>query len=134
MSELSARRPLVAIIEDDAAVLHSLQFALEAQGYEVCLFERAQDAIDSREIQDAGCLLIDYGLPDLDGLSMLEALRRRGLDCPAIIIAGHLNARCRKEAGRAGAVLVEKPIMGDLLNELLRDAMAGKGRLRRTDA
>jgi FixJ family two-component response regulator len=103
---------LVAVIEDDEAVLNSLQYMLEAQGHRVCLFERAQNAIDSLDIMSADCLLIDYALPDSDGLTMLAALRRRGLACPAIIIASNPPARCVTGAEKVGAVLAARPVAG----------------------
>jgi FixJ family two-component response regulator len=115
---------LIAVVEDDGAVLNSLQFMLEARGHRVCLFERAQEAIDSREIMLADCLLIDYALPDIDGLTMLDALRRRGLASPAIVIASNPSMRCVAGAAQAGAPLIEKPIMGDELNDLLDEVLA----------
>jgi two-component system response regulator FixJ len=101
-----------------------LEFALEVEGYVPCLFERAQMAIDSPEILSADCLVIDYALPDMDGLAMLEALRGRGLAAPAIVIASLPTARCRAEARKAGALLLEKPLMGETLQDHLRRIFA----------
>ncbi|MGH6970522.1 MAG: response regulator [Caulobacteraceae bacterium] len=112
------------MVEDDRAVRHSLCFALEAQGYRVAAFARAQEAIDSARSRLADCFLIDYALPDRDGLAMLETLRRRGLTCPAIVIASNPSARCRAQARKAGAPLVEKPLMGETLHELIADLLA----------
>jgi DNA-binding response OmpR family regulator len=119
LSPLAAMRA-IAVVEDDAAFGNALQYALEAQGYAVSLFDRAQAAIDSREILSTDCLLID--LPD--GLTTLGALRRRRLTCPAILMGANLTARSRKEALEAGAIVLEKPVMGDVLNALLREVLA----------
>ena len=121
----SALETRVAVVEDDPSVLDSLQFVLEAGGYRVWPFERPQQAIDSHEIMTADCLLIDYALPDIDGLAMLGRLRQRGLSCPAILISGAPNARCRADAKKAGVPLVEKPILGDTLSGLLRVIIGG---------
>ncbi len=118
---------LIAIVEDDRAVLNSLQFALEAQGYAVCGFERAVDALNSSEIMSADCLVLDYGLPDVDGVALLLALRRRGAASPAMIIASNPSARCRQEASLAGAPVIEKPLMGDVLVQRIHDLTALKG-------
>jgi FixJ family two-component response regulator len=125
MSPRAAARPLIAVIEDDEAVLHSLEYALTAQGYRVSPFACAQDALDGADIMRADCLLIDYTLPDFDGLTMLAVLRDRGLSCPAIIIASNPNFRCRKEAAKAGAPLLEKPVMGNDLVDKLRSLVKG---------
>jgi two-component system, LuxR family, response regulator FixJ len=126
MASQAPPKRLFAVIEDDAAVLNSLQFALEAQGHEVCLFERAGDAIASGKIMEADCLLIDYALPDMDGLTMLAALRRRGLTAPAVIVASNPSTRCRRDAEKAGAPVIEKPIMGDALNVVLLSILADR--------
>lgn len=118
MSGVKSR--IIAVIEDDRAVLDSLKFSLEAQGFEACLFDCAEGAITSARIMSADCLVIDYTLPDGDGLTTLRTLRGRGLSCPAVIIASNPTARCRKEAVEAGAPLIEKPLIGDELEDLLR--------------
>jgi two-component system response regulator FixJ len=114
-------RALVGIVEDDKAVLHSLQFTLEAEGWEVCAFERALDALNSLRILDAKCLVIDYALPDFDGVTLLNALRARGQEAPAVIIASTPSVRCRLDAAAAGAPLIEKPLMGDYLNRRIAE-------------
>jgi DNA-binding response OmpR family regulator len=120
MADACAARPLIAVIEDDPAVRHSLEFALEAQGYEVCAFERADDALRSVRLKQIRCLVIDYGLPDGNGASLLSQLRRRRITCPAIFIASSPTARCRADIAAAGAPLIEKPLLGDALGDQIR--------------
>ena len=126
---LSRAKRLFAVIEDDVAVLNSLQYVLEIQGQEVCAFESAQAAIDSDRIMQADCLIIDYVLPDMDGLTMLGILRRGGLACPAVVIASNPTSRCRAAAEAAGAPLVEKPIMGRDLDDVLTRLLASSTRV-----
>ena len=109
MSVATETLPLIAIVGDDQAVLNSLEFSLEAQGYDVCAFEDAGDALASQRIAAADCLVIDYGLPDGDGVTLLQGLRQRGVDCPAIIIDGAMPPAIRRrlvEATRAEAQLL----------------------------
>lgn len=115
----------LAIIEDDNAVLGAVEFVLEAYGYQVDGFGCAKDAIDSPKILEADCLVIDYALPDIDGLAALKLLRERGLSCPAIIIASNPSERCRAAAEKAGAPLIEKPIMGEALVDILQEMLNG---------
>jgi DNA-binding response OmpR family regulator len=126
-AEMSVARdpvcPLIAIVEDDHAVLNSLEFSLEAEGYDVCAFEDARDALASARIGSADCLVIDYGLPDGDGVTLLQGLRQKGVDCPAIIIASNPSARCRRDAQAAGAPVIEKPLMDDALSALIRNVL-----------
>jgi FixJ family two-component response regulator len=117
------RHRLIAIIEDDSDVLSALRFALEADGYAVCGFRDATQALGSSCIDHADCLVIDYGLPGMDGVELMQALRRRDVACPAIIITGNPTARCRREADAAGAPVLEKPLMAHALAQHIEAAL-----------
>jgi two-component system response regulator FixJ len=125
---MSAPRPkaaLIAIVEDDRAVLNSLEFALQSEGYAVCGFERWADAMASPQVLEADCLVIDYAMPGLTGVALLDRLRANGLACPAIVIASNPGPRCRREVQSAGAPLVEKPLLDGALGAHIRAALAG---------
>jgi DNA-binding response OmpR family regulator len=111
-SASSVNLPLIAVVEDDLAVLNSLEFALRAEGYAVCIATCAADAKASLDFPRADCLVLDYALPDETGLTLLRALRRDGLRCPAVVIASNPTLECRRQAAAAGAPLIEKPLMG----------------------
>lgn len=115
---------LIGVVEDDPAVLHSLEFALQAEGYVVCAFLTAEAAKRSSDLLCADCVVLDYALPDATGVALLRALRQRGLGCPAIVIASNPTARCRRESRAAGAPLIEKPLMGEELSAEIRVALA----------
>ena len=117
---------MIAVIEDDPAVLNSIAFSLEAEGYDVCGFDRALDALNSRQTTEADGLVIDYGLGETNGIVVLRTLRGRGQTCPAVIIVGAPNARCRREAAEAKAPLIEKPLTADVLSRKLGELLAEK--------
>lgn len=116
--------PLIAIVEDDRAVLNSLEFALQSEGYAVCGFERWTDAMASAEVLEADCVVLDYAMPGLTGVALLDRLRANGLACPAIVIASNPGRQCRQEVQAAGAPLVEKPLLDDALGAHIRAALA----------
>jgi DNA-binding NtrC family response regulator len=115
------RRPRLVVIEDDPAVRDSLRFTLDLQGYDVRDFDDGASAIADSDILAADGLLIDYALPDMNGVAVLEALQRRGSRCPVIIIASDASAHCRQRAEQAGARFIEKSLMAEALNALVRD-------------
>ncbi len=113
----------IAIVEDDQAVQHSLKFSLEAEGYVVRAFDTGLQALRSRDIATVQAMIIDYGLPDLDGLSLLRGLRSRGVDAAALLVVSNPTRRFTEEARRLGAPVIEKPFIGESLNDSLRDLL-----------
>lgn len=120
-----AHTPLIAVVEDDGAVRSSLQFSLEAEGYDVCAFGAPAEALASPALRGADCVVVDYGLPGMDGLELIRALRSEQVECPVIIITGGPTLRCRREAGEVGAPVLEKPLMGPALSREIRAVLGG---------
>ena len=118
-------RPLVIVVDDDPAVLGSLQFAFEVEGFEVWPFASGEALLDRCGDVKRGCLVVDYQLGGLDGLAALEMLRARGSRLPAILITT-ANAVVSLKAAHAGVGIVEKPLLCDTLigevRKLLRAA------------
>ena len=68
--------------------------------------------------------MIDYNLPDMNGLDLLAALRRSGVTLPAILITTNPNALIRANAAAARVPIVEKPLLGNALVDGIRGALA----------
>lgn len=120
----SLDHPLIAIVEDDSGVRSALQFSLECEGYAVRAFQSPNEALACQDLDRADCLVIDYGLPGMDGLELMRALRGQSVDCPAILITGAVTLRCQREADAQGAAVLEKPLMGRTLSREIRAALA----------
>ena len=115
--------PRVLIVDDDPALLGALEFALTAEGYEVRGCAGADAALEGAH-GPLACMVIDYKLPDIDGIALADRLRAAGVGAPLILITSNPDARCRARAARGGAVIVEKPLLGDRLLRQIR-ALAG---------
>ena len=115
----SVRRPVVVVVDDDPDVLRSLQFAFEVDGFQVRAFENAEALLEQAHSTDEGCLVLDYKLDGMDGLTLLELLREQGRGLPAVLITT-ANAGVSLRAARAGVVIVEKPLMGNGLGGEVR--------------
>lgn len=103
-------KPIVYVLDDDAAVRDSLEalfysVGLETRSYsspDVFLRELASDAV--------GCLVLDMRLPIMSGLKLQELLSERGMQLPILIITGHADVGSAVRAMRQGAVdFIEKP-------------------------
>ena len=110
----------VLIIDDDPAVRNSLKFALEVAGFSVRAYQTGAELLQDTDIPDDGCLVVDYKLPEMNGLDLLVELTRRKIDLPEILITAHPNAAVRDLAARAGVHLIEKPLLNDMLFQSIR--------------
>ena len=66
----------IAVVDDDAEWLELVQLGLESRGYQVETFERGQDLLDSPTLRRADVVVLDYHLPDMDGVSLCEAIHQ----------------------------------------------------------
>lgn len=116
----SNERPTVVLVDDDAAVLTSLKFALELEGFTVAAYANAEDLLAEGVVGTASCFVVDYHLPGANGLELLRRLRQRGYSTPVILITSNPTRLLTSCARDAGAAIVEKPLMGDNLIDAIR--------------
>lgn len=122
--DLSTARPVVIVVDDDAAVRSSLKFSLEIEGFAVCIYSNPNDVLNNGRLPTNACLIVDQNMPTMSGLNLLAALRKRGVRIPAILVSGHVTARLTDEAARSGIPVVEKPFLGNVLIDRIRAAIA----------
>jgi FixJ family two-component response regulator len=58
----------------------------------------------------------------MDGLDLLAELRQRNITAPAVLITSHPSRSTRERAARDGVPIVEKPLLGNMLSDSIRDA------------
>lgn len=78
----------ILITEDDAALAEALQFSLAQSGYAVDWVANGAAADDVLKDDVFGLLILDLGLPKLDGFEVLRRLRRRNPSLPVLILSG----------------------------------------------
>ena len=115
--------PLLVLVDDDPAVVASLIFSLELEGFAVEAFDSGEMLVAQATLANPACLVIDYRLADIDGLSLLRMLRERGETCPSVIITTNPTRSVRQRTADAGAMLIEKPLLGDGLTAAIRHSI-----------
>jgi len=120
--------PRIMLVDDDPAVRASLRFSLELEGFDVATFASAEDFLASSHIVGSDCLVLDYHLPGIDGIELLELLRQRGVTLPAILITTTPSRRVRARAAALDAPLIEKPLLCDGLTAAIRDLCGRRAR------
>jgi two-component system, LuxR family, response regulator FixJ len=113
-----APKPLIVIVDDDAAVRHSLNFALELEGYAVRTYANGDELLWSAYLIRPDCLLIDYKLTDMTAFDLLRMLREKKIDSPAILMTSHPSIHVCEQAIRYAIPIIEKPFFGSLLDRL----------------
>lgn len=78
----------ILITEDDNALAEALQFSLSQAGYAVDWVANGAAADEALKQDVFGLLILDLGLPKLDGYEVLRRLRQRNLTMPVLILSG----------------------------------------------
>lgn len=119
--------PLIVLVDEDDVVRDSLKLLLESHDLPVRDFRHAHDFL-AGETDSAACVVIGLNRAIDDGLELLAALGRRGLDLPVIFVVGNCGATQKLAALRAGAcAYLERPAGEAALVQTIKAAMAGRG-------
>ena len=97
-------------MDDDQAVRVSVQLLLETEGIEVHSYASGDVLLRGAAPDDHSCLIIDVDMPGIGGIDLLDRLRGRGVDNPAIMITGTaVGLSLLSAIRRANATLLRKP-------------------------
>ena len=91
------------LIEDDLDLGRALQSALKADGFSSEWVRRAASAPSSFDDTSFGCVLLDLGLPDGDGLALLAKWRQSGVTLPILVITARASLSDRLAGLDGGA-------------------------------
>lgn len=101
----------ILVVDDEASIVQSLSGVLEDEGYQVLSAGSGEEALKEIRKEPPDLVLLDIWLPGMDGLTVLERLKRTSPWIPVIIISGHGNIETAVKATRMGACdFVEKPL------------------------
>jgi two-component system, chemotaxis family, chemotaxis protein CheY len=80
------------------------------------------EAIAALRQQHYGLLLLDLTMPQMDGVQVLEAIRREKLEVFVVVISGDIQPQMRERVMQLGALaFIPKPVNGALLQQVLQD-------------
>ncbi|RZA35946.1 MAG: response regulator transcription factor [Lysobacteraceae bacterium] len=126
--------PLVAVVDDDAAVRDSLDSLLRSVGWRTLLFASPAELLRASIPDAPGCLVLDVRLPGTSGLDFQEQLSKHGIHLPIVFITGHGDIPMTVRAMKAGAVdFLSKPFRDQDMLDAVSAAIARDGR-RRTES
>ncbi|MCT4331580.1 response regulator [Paracoccus sp. YLB-12] len=122
----------VFIVDDDPAIRSSLTRGLHLRGLDCEAFESAEAFLAAYDETRLGCLILDYGMPGMNGLELQQHLRDRGIAIPIIFITGHGGIPESVQAMKGGAIdFLEKPFRQTDLIQRIHAAMEMAETMRR---
>ncbi|WP_027132684.1 response regulator transcription factor [Geminicoccus roseus] len=121
---MATRPGSVIIVDDDDAVRSSLKFVLELEGLDVQAYQGGREVLADAAALPADCLVVDYFMPAMTGIELIDELHRRLVHIPAILITARADADMRGQAARAGFhAVLEKPLSDEALIDTIRSLL-----------
>ena len=114
----------VIVVDDEASIRNAVEQWLSLSGFEVQLFNCAEDCLKQLPAHFAGVIVSDVRMPGMGGLALLTRLQQLDADLPVILLTGHGDVPMAVEAMRDGAYdFLEKPFSPEALLSSLRRAL-----------
>src|SRR5579862_4665801 len=126
----------ILVIDDDPAVNSSLERALRLEGYEVVTAADGTSGLSALALSPPDAVILDLGLPDIDGLEVCKRMRAAKDDTPVLILTARDAVNDRVQGLDAGAddYLVKPFALAELLarlRALLRRRSSDEGEVLR---
>ena len=116
-------KPMILVVEDDAAVRNLMAVTLETRGYRYHLAQNGAEALIEATTHQPDVMLLDLGLPDMDGVEIIRKVRSWS-GMPIIVISARSEDTDKVEALDAGADdYLTKPFSVDEMLARLRVAL-----------
>ena len=123
----------ILLIDDDKGLIHFLSRFFQRKGYEVksCLNGKSAVEIISEEMFDL--ILLDYKMPELNGIETLKKIKTGQVKTPVIIMTAYGNTDLAIEAMKCGAYdYLIKPFEREELSRIVFDALAVNRQMKET--
>src|SRR5664279_2187091 len=113
---MSQTSPIIVVIEDDPAIRLFLRTGLGAHGFKVFEADRGKQGIVEAGVRKPDLIILDLGLPDIDGVDVIKTIRTWSV-MPIIILSARSTEKHKIDALDAGADdYLTKPFgLGELL-------------------
>jgi FixJ family two-component response regulator len=115
-----SRAARIAIVDDDTSVRTAISRFLKIANFNVDLYGRSIDFLESLGRERPDCLVLDLHMPTLTGIDVMKYLRASNIDFAVVIVSADDEPIMRETCSNLGAVcFLRKPLDGDLLLRVL---------------
>jgi len=113
---VAEKSPWIAIVDDDPAVLRALSRLLRSRAFLVTTYGSGQEFLAALPDGLPACLIVDFQMPEMNGLELYQHLVSTGLSIPAILITAHADAAIHSApAADTFVARLRKPLQDDAL-------------------
>jgi DNA-binding NtrC family response regulator len=118
----------VLFVDDEPKLCLIVSRILGEEGYHVFTAENGLDALKIASRVNPEVVVLDINMPVMDGITILREMRKRGMECPVIMLTAQGTIETAREAMSLGAFdYMTKPFDLQLFKETLQDALTGRG-------
>jgi FixJ family two-component response regulator len=112
--------PIISIVDDDDFFRNSLDNLIRSVGFRVQGFSSAESFLNSDQVRDTACLILDVRMPGMSGLELQRQIVAANLRIPIIFVTSYADGDEQAQALEAGAVdYLYKPFQEeDLINAI----------------
>jgi FixJ family two-component response regulator len=116
--------PLISIVDDDDSVREALWGLVRSVGFAASTFASAEEFVNSDQLGDADCLILDVCMPGMSGIELQRQLVADNCAVPVIFITAHEDEGLRTQALRGGAeAVLIKPFSEEALLNAIHSAL-----------
>jgi len=121
---VAEKSPWIAIVDDDPAVLRALSRLLRSRAFLVTTYGSGQEFLAALPDGLPACLIVDFQMPEMNGLELYQHLVSTGLSIPAILITAHEDTAIHSApSGDTLVARLRKPLQDDALFSAIDSAV-----------
>lgn len=120
---------VVLVVEDEVQICNFICYILKQEGFDHCIAGKGADALRELRMKKIDLILLDLGLPDMDGIEIITKIRKES-DLPIIVVSARDQEQGKAEALDLGADdYVTKPFFATELSARIRVAFRHSARI-----
>ena len=117
--------PFISIVDDDESVREALWGLVRSVGFAVSTFASAEEFVNSGQLGNVDCLILDVCMPGMSGIDLQHQLVANHCEVPVIFITAHGDEDMRAQALRGGAeAVLIKPFSEEALLNAIHAALS----------
>ena len=115
---------LISIVDDDESIREAIQSLLGSVGFKAKTFASAEQFLQSDQIENTACLILDVRMPGMSGLELQRRLMATQCRIPIVFVTAHGDEEVRARALQEGAVeFLLKPFSEEALLNAIQAAL-----------